>query len=148
MPIRYEKYIRRDMLKAEPDTLWVFGCNFEKEGLGGQAKEMRDEPNAVGIPTKRSPSMSEKAFLSDEDYSEWWAKSEKSVLKLILHHMEGGMIVWPLNDIGTGLADLPRRAPNIMKSIQRIKAKLEDQDTEEDDLFHVKQLEKSKWNGL
>ena len=148
MPIKYQKHITRQDLKDNPDIKFVFGDNFEKEGLGGQAKEMRGEPNAVGIPTKRSPNMSEKAFLTDADYAEWWAKSEKAILTLLMHHMEGGTVVWPLNDIGTGLADLPRRAPNIMKAIQRIKDKLEDKDTEEDDLFHVKQLEKHKWSGI
>jgi len=56
MGIRTEKHITRQMLRAEPGTLWVFGDNLQRKGLGGQAKEMRGEPNAIGIPTKKGSS--------------------------------------------------------------------------------------------
>lgn len=56
MSFRYVKYITRQMMRAEPTTLFVFGDNLAQVGYGGQAKEMRGEPNAVGIPTKRKPS--------------------------------------------------------------------------------------------
>jgi hypothetical protein len=53
--IIYQKYIKREDLRANPTVLYVFGDNEARTGLGGQAKEMRGEPNAVGIATKASP---------------------------------------------------------------------------------------------
>ncbi|KKL05458.1 hypothetical protein LCGC14_2605850, partial [marine sediment metagenome] len=55
--IEYRDHITRQMLRDEPDTLFVFGDNMQRRGLGGQAFAMRGEPNAVGIPTKIFPSM-------------------------------------------------------------------------------------------
>jgi hypothetical protein len=115
--IEYRKYITRAMLRAEPDTLFVFGDNFLERGLGGQAKQMRGEPNAVGIATKRKPSMKEGAFLSDADSIEWARHSDKSFRRLFAHD---GLIVWPSDDIGTGRAQLQERAPMIAKAIDSL----------------------------
>lgn len=69
--IEYRKFITRQMLRDEPEKLFVFGDNFGRVGFGGQAKEMRGEPNAVGVLTKRFPSMVHAAFLTDDDYDNW-----------------------------------------------------------------------------
>ena len=53
--IIYQKFIYRSDLKANPSVLYLFGDNLQRVGLGGQAKEMRGEPNAVGIATKKAP---------------------------------------------------------------------------------------------
>jgi hypothetical protein len=45
---------RRD-LRANPESLYLFGDNTKRVGIGGQAREMRGEPNAVGIATKNAP---------------------------------------------------------------------------------------------
>jgi len=60
--IKQHKIYRKD-LKNNPDVLYLFGDNLVQKGFGGQAKEMRGEPNAEGIPTKKLPSMEAKAFL-------------------------------------------------------------------------------------
>jgi hypothetical protein len=46
------KHITREMVRADPSTVFVFGDNMARNGLAGQAKEMRGEPNAIGVPTK------------------------------------------------------------------------------------------------
>lgn len=43
------KYIKRQDLKSNPNTQYLFGDNLKRSGFGGQAKEMRGEPNAIGI---------------------------------------------------------------------------------------------------
>jgi hypothetical protein len=121
--IELRNHITRNMLKEEPNTLFVFGDNFEREGFGGQAKEMRGEPNAVGIITKRSPSMDSSAFLKDADIYEWYAANAESVLRLKKHT---AMIVWPLHGIGTGLAKLKEHAPRIADEIEFLKKYLFD----------------------
>ena len=119
--VEYRKRITRDQLRAAPDALFVFGDNFSRRGLGGQAAEMRDEPNAVGIPTKRYPSNEDYAFLQDHHYVDWIEESAPDWMRLFLHE---GPIVWPADGIGTGLADLPRRAPVIFRAIKRLEAAL------------------------
>jgi hypothetical protein len=123
--IRREKHITRAMLRAEPETLFVFGDNLERRGLGGQAAEMRGEPNAVGIPTKRAPSMREDAFFTDADLTSFINASYRDAQRLAKHVDQGGTVVLPADGIGTGLADLQRRAPEIWEVIQGIIETLE-----------------------
>jgi len=118
MPIRYERHITRAMLRSEPATLFVFGDNLQRRGLGGQAKEMRGEPNAVGIPTKRAPSMRPDAFFSDADLFDFAWDSDREFARLMDHMEAGGLVVLPADGIGTGLADLERRAPRVWERLQ------------------------------
>lgn len=125
MSFRYEKHITRQMLRDNPNTLFVFGDNMERRGFGGQAAEMRGEPNAVGIPTKHKPSMSEDAFFTDEDTKDWFTAVEKDFQRLLGHLRSGGDVVWPADGIGTGRAQLERRAPRIWDLIERFREVLE-----------------------
>ena len=120
--IEYRKTILREDLRNEPEALFVFGDSMARKGLGGQAKEMRYEPNAVGIPTKKHPSMRQDSFFSDIDFS-WWVRATKDDFDRLRDHK--GKIVWPSDDIGTGLAQLPERAPKIWNFIQDFKLTLE-----------------------
>jgi hypothetical protein len=125
MPFRTEKFITRDMLRAEPATLFVFGDNVRRRGTGGQAAEMRGEKNAVGIPTKWAPSMYEGAFFSDRDYAAVHAIVFPIFMRLGMHLAQGGDVVWPQDGIGTGRAELARRAPAIMTLIETMRSALE-----------------------
>lgn len=120
--LKYVENITREGVKILPTTLFVFGDNLSRNGLGGQAKEMRDEPNAVGIPTKKLPSMVEKAFFTntDEDFRLWAKESQHDIARLIKHALLDGDIQWPLSGIGTGRAQLRSRAPKIYGSIIRL----------------------------
>lgn len=119
--IEYRDYITRQMLRDEPDTLFVFGDNMQRTGFGGQAKEMRGEPNAVGIPTKKSPSMRPEAFFSDYDLAAWRLAAVGDVRRLRNHK---GTIIWPKYGIGTGRARLRHHAPKIMDAIDALKEEL------------------------
>jgi hypothetical protein len=44
--------ITREMVQADRNTVYVFGDNVARHGLGGQAKAMRGEPNTIGVSTK------------------------------------------------------------------------------------------------
>src|SRR5712672_38215 len=126
MPIEYRQFITRQMLKDEPDTLFVFGDNMMGLGYGGQAKEMRDEPNSIGIPTKHSPSMAANAFFDDGDEC---YKGASPVIAyrfgLLAGHLhKGGKVVFPEAGIGTGLADLEHKSPRIWALIQSLHQEL------------------------
>ncbi len=120
--IEYRKHITRAMLQSEPEKLFVFGDNIHRKGYGGQAREMRGEPNAVGIPTKVYPAMDKGAFFTDEDFIVFCRHSQKDFQKLRAH---SGVIVWPEDGIGTGRAQLYQRAPSIYDFIQEAKRYLE-----------------------
>ena len=124
--IEYRKHITRQMLRDEPEKLFVFGDNLERRGFGGQAREMRGEPNAVGIPTKRSPWMTEDAFFTNDDFYVARTEVDKAMAKLAAHLLAGGTVVWPVDGIGTGLADLERRAPKIWVHIEDARKGLEE----------------------
>lgn len=110
------------MVQSEPDTLFVFGDNIEQRGFGGQARAMRGEPNGVGIPTKRKPLHLESAYFTDSDFDEVKPLIDAAFEKLRAH---SGPIVWPVDGIGTGLAELPQRAPRIYQYIKEQQAALE-----------------------
>ncbi len=120
--IEYRKHITRAMLQAEPEKLFVFGDNMHRKGYGGQAKEMRGEPNAVGIPTKVFPSMTHGSFFEDVDFITFIKYSLKDFQRLYDHP---GIIVWPKDGIGTGRARLKEKAPKIWYWIENQKLALE-----------------------
>jgi len=111
MGIRYAVSYLREQIKAAPDTLYIFGDNFERKGFGGQAAEARGEPNAVGIPTKRAPSMRPDAFMTDADLERLQAEARPALDRLRRHLDAGGDVVMPSAGIGTGLAQMATRAP-------------------------------------
>ena len=112
--------ITRKYIRENKDTIFLFGDNMEKKGFGGQAKEMRAEPNSIGIPTKWKPSMEEKAFFTDDDFHLNQVKERFMHTFLTIEgYLESGHnVVIPRNGIGTGLAQLEERAPLIFNMIQ------------------------------
>lgn len=125
MPFRTEQHITRQMMRREPKTLFVFGDNAKHVGLGGQAQQMRGEPNAVGIITKWLPARTEEAFFKDADYDTVRPFIQQQFDKLGQHLYNGCNVVWPVEGIGTGLAELEKRAPRIYAMITAGRAMLE-----------------------
>ena len=115
MPVLFMSSITREFVRSHQTWLFVFGDNLAKKGLGGQAKEMRGEPNAVGIATKRSPSMNSDAFFSDSDIHNVIVMGAiKDAFRILeFHLLSGDVVVIPKNGVGGGLANLPVNAPLI-----------------------------------
>lgn len=113
MPILTHARIYPTQCRAAPDTLFVFGDNMLGVGYAGQAC-IRDEPNALGIPTKHEPSMRPQAFFDDACLG-----IGHKVRQVIDERLEilreaatsGKCISLPADGIGTGMAQLPFRAP-------------------------------------
>lgn len=126
MPIRWEDHITRQMVRAEPCALFVYGDNLIHKGMSGQSQEMRGEPNAVGIPIKWLPAIDPAAYFSDTDIDTFWYAAEPLCRQLANHLRSSGVVVWPAAGIGTGQTDLEHRAPLIWASLQRIVARLEE----------------------
>lgn len=115
MPIKVIKWYTRDSIQAQPDVLWVFGDNLTRTGYGGQARAARGEPNAVGIPTKVSPYQ----YFSDTDFNKAKPVIDAAFRKLYNHLQSGGIVVWPEDGVGTGLARLEEKAPKIWDYLEQ-----------------------------
>jgi len=122
---RTDKIILRSELKANPATLYLFGDNDIREGLGGQAKEMRGEPNAVGISTKKLPAKTEEAYKSDVDLEKNKKIITEDINKAIAEWNKGKYNKLIIPQIGVGLAELPTRAPETYKFLQQELKRLE-----------------------
>ena len=95
-----------NLVKKNPDKVFLFGDNLKGYGKGGQAI-IRDEPNAIGIPTKKAPSMDKTAFFTDAEYT-----SNKKVIDEAFSKIpRGKTIVVPKDNLGTGRAQLKQKAP-------------------------------------
>jgi len=113
MPIRFQKWITRQDLKNNPNVYYVFGDNEKRCGLGGQAKEMRGEPNAIGVCTKKAPGMNENDFYNEGTGIEYPDMAIGDMDKIIDLVLEGKTVVMPSDGLGTGLSQLPYRHPSL-----------------------------------
>lgn len=107
--VLYQTMICRGDLKANPDALYCFGDNCQRIGLGGQAREMRGEPNAVGIATLHAPGH----YFSFKDYDLASQVIYVDLARVRNHLKADGLVVFPLDGVGTGLARLKQSAPDI-----------------------------------
>lgn len=125
MPLIFQKRIYREDLQANPHITYVFGDNEQRTGMGGQAGEMRGEPNAFGIPTKKAPNNHHSSFWSDVNYNEKTVFLRLRFFELEKKLYNKEVVVFPLDGIGTGLSDLPNKAPRIyayvMEEIEALK---------------------------
>lgn len=126
MKIEKMTWITREDVQANPDKIFLFGDNVERVGMGGQAGAMRGEPNAVGIPTKKTPAMNDDAFFTDEEF-------DANVLAIhnaletatdLAGKTATPTIVIPVDGLGTGLAELDKRAPKTFAYLEDRLAKL------------------------
>lgn len=118
MPVIRQKMIFRQDLRSNPHVLYLFGDNDMRTGYGGQAKQMRDEPNAVGIRTKRAPWTGDNAYWSDINYQDNLDKIEEDLDRVGLHLALGKVVVVPMDGIGTGLSEMEDRCPKTFKYLQ------------------------------
>lgn len=125
MPVVSQKFIFRSDLQSNPDVKYLFGDNLVRQGLGGQAKEMRGEPNAIGVATKRTPSNRPGEFFSDDDYDQNVGQMDKDLEPARDHLRKGGILVIPEDGLGTGLSELPQRAPRTNAALVEMLEELE-----------------------
>ena len=112
----------RALIRSQPKRLFVFGDNLARVGYGGQAAEARGELNVIGIATKRSP----RSFFTETEQDFVDAKEQivKAFVILAEHLQAGHDVVWPKDGVGTGLAELPVRAPSIWEGLEKCRKQL------------------------
>lgn len=119
MPIMYQKMIYRIDLHQNKSVLYLFGDNERRSGLGGQAAEMRGEPNSVGVRTKHAPSRDEASFWTDKTFDANCAKIEEDLGRVKAHLRRGGIVVIPTDGIGTNRAEMEKRCPKTFHVLQQ-----------------------------
>ena len=108
------------LCQDNPQTLFVFGDNMIRKGRNGQAV-IRDCDNSFGIATKVLPSMSPNSFFSDDNPAH--LKRVQTDLEMLLMTKLAGVyknIAFPSKGLGTGLARLQTKAPNILAEMNAI----------------------------
>lgn len=124
MPLLRQSIILRKDLRANPQIYYIFGDNEERYGLGGQAREMRGEPNAIGIATLRAPG---KFWQETESAVRWQNRvldQDFSTPLLLLR--AGKVVVLPFDGIGTGLAALQSNSPSTWAYLQALLLRLQE----------------------
>lgn len=111
--------VNRTTIQFNKDTLYLFGDNLVRKGLGGQAKEMRGEPNTIGIRTKKYPSNLEGSFLEDIDLDYNKILITQDIDLAIKKYQEGNYKHLTIPPMGTGLAKLDTNAPNTFHWLSR-----------------------------
>jgi hypothetical protein len=122
VPLILQSRIYRADLRANPNVTYAYGDNEERRGLGGQAAEMRGEPNAVGIATLKAPGV----FWKDGHI---YAAQQMAVIDADMEPLFEALkadriVVLPLDGVGTGLADLANRSPTTFAHLQKRVAQL------------------------
>lgn len=102
----WERVTRADV-RANRNKIFIFGDNLAMRGFGGQAKEMRGEQNAVGVPTKKAPDNKPESFFTDKEL----AANKQAIDRAFAQIPPDKIIVLPKAGIGTGLARLEEKAP-------------------------------------
>lgn len=108
----------QELLRDHPDWMFLFGDNMQRRGRGGQAKVCRDRPNAVGVPTKWTPGTRGRDYMRDTDLDLVRFRIDEAFRRASEHLRAGGVVVLPRDGLGTGRAELPRRAPVVMAYIE------------------------------
>lgn len=131
--IKQHRIYRVDV-QANKHLLYLFGDNLDRVGMGGQAGEMRGEPNSFGIATKRSIGHSypkDYFFDIEEDVIGIIdAEFQRLHMHLTEHRTRGfGMpddtrevyqgIVIPSDGLGTGLSRMPEYAPKALAHLDK-----------------------------
>jgi hypothetical protein len=126
MPIlRVDRYTREDVRRwGEAGAIVVFGDNCCRSGTANQAV-IRGLSNAVGVATKRRPDMRPDAFFSDDRADEYIAIIDRDLEPVRAALRAGKLVVLPAAGLGTGLAQLPTRAPRVWAFLSAALVQLE-----------------------
>lgn len=108
----------RELVRSHPDWLFLFGDNMARRGRGGQAAACRGEPNVCGVPTKWRPDRLVRSYFRDADMDLVQPRIDAAFAQAERHLGAGGVVALPAEGLGTGLAELPTRAPRIHRYIE------------------------------
>lgn len=88
----------------------MFGDNDLRAGFGGAAKELRGEPNTIGVRVKKKPSSTPDSYYTDLEFIQNKQKIDADI-QAIKNQAINYRHLCILHGIGSGLAELNIRAP-------------------------------------
>jgi hypothetical protein len=114
---RTDKFYTPELLRSHPDHVFIFGDNLQRRGKGGQAA-IRDEINAMGLATKYAPGNHDLDYFTDRDFRRF---SPDIINVLIAAQTDNVVIPFTTRvELGTGLSELPQRAPKLYGVLEQI----------------------------
>jgi hypothetical protein len=113
------EWYTKPLLLTHKDKYFVFGDNYARKGLGGQAKVCRGFPNTIGIITKKYPSYSFESYYYEIEFGIWLEHAMGDLAKVQDYLEQGMTVVYPQEGVGTGLSQLPQKAPSIYNYIEK-----------------------------
>ena len=117
----YQGYWTRKEVESQTDKVFLFGDNTDDRvnthyiPTRTQAI-IRGLPNAIGIDTKKNRGTSESSYFTDADFDIFKAQVDEAIQRAI---DSGKTIVIPADGIGTGKAELEKRAPKLFAYLQQ-----------------------------
>jgi hypothetical protein len=105
-----------DLLRVNPGRVYVFEDTLDRSSSLGQAM-VRGEPNACGIPVRKSPGLTCKAVFSDQDH-EFEAVTE--ALRQLYRKGCNRTVVFPHVGIGHGPYGLVKHSPKLYNHVCHI----------------------------
>jgi hypothetical protein len=119
LPVRYKEFVSREFVNDHPDWWFVFGDNCARTGYGGQAREMRNCINSIGVRTKNLPTYGVNAFFDDKHFDHFKFLIDED-LKVVDEKLNlGYTVVIPSDGLGTGRAALAEKAPKLFAYLQQ-----------------------------
>lgn len=94
------------------DTLFIYGDNLERVGMGGQAI-IREQKNSLGFATKKAPSSGKDDYFTDEEYDTNCKIIEEEIVKIKKYADEYDYkaIAFPWAGLGVGLSNMQQKCP-------------------------------------
>ena len=106
------------LLRDNPNTIFVFDDNLQREGKEGQAV-VRDEPNSFGIATKVRPNNQFGSFFRDTNESHAVAIVNDLHALMKLRDI-GKTIMFPSAGLGSEIAQMWKYAPKLLSNLTQL----------------------------
>jgi hypothetical protein len=110
-------WTRQDCV-SHPQALFIFGDNDVGTGKKGQAV-IRGLPNAMGIPTKKFPSLVTGSFYVDDELEQNCFKMKCALEKIVEASENFEIVYFPEDGLGTGLAQMAKHCPKTLEYLQK-----------------------------
>jgi len=87
--------ITKEFLDKNPNALFIFGDNLQRQGYGGAAA-LRDHPQSIGFITKKAPNADPESYFKVDEYIKPFFDQLKSLEELINSHPNKMFYIAPL----------------------------------------------------
>lgn len=105
--IRYQNYFTREDVLGDTEAVYLFADTVDGKGRIGNDSSLRNLPNAIAIPTKKTSGSKKETFFTDEEL----AANKTAIDAAFALIPKNKLIVVPSLGLGVGLGNLDSVAP-------------------------------------